>query len=146
MTEKRLHLLTALLFALNISNHRGKRVEHNKCSDMANCSWTYSSRMVLLKEELISATCSWTASTTKEVPSESQFRCLWLRKWNIHANKNRMCKASNYWKITHKRLYLRTALLFALNIYNQKCKIVEHNKCHDMVNCSWTYSSRRVSL
>ena len=146
MTHKHLYLSIAMLFALNTNNHRCKMVEHNKCSDMANCSWTYSSRMVLLKEELISATCSWTASTTKEMPSESQFRCLWLRKWNIHANKNRMCKASNYWKITHKRLYLRTALLFALNIYNQKCKIVEHNKCHDMVNCSWTYSSRRVSL
>ena len=32
-------------------------VEH-KYSDMVNCSWTYSSRLVLLYEELISATFS----------------------------------------------------------------------------------------
>ena len=31
------------VLALNINNHRSKIVEHNKCSDMANCSWTYSS-------------------------------------------------------------------------------------------------------
>ena len=48
-------------------------MKHNKCSDMANCS-------CLLLEELISATCSWTASITKEMPSESPFNCLWLKK------------------------------------------------------------------
>ena len=41
----------------------------------------------------------------------------------------RICKASNYWKMTHKRFYLSTALLFALNINNyHRCIIVEHNK------------------
>ena len=60
--------------------------------------------------------------------------------------QNRMWKASNYWKMIHKRLYLSTALLFALNINKHRCKIVEHNTCSDMANCSWIYSSRRVSL
>ena len=58
-----------LLFSLNINNHRCKIVEQNNCSDMANCSWTYSSRCVSLQEELISTTCSWTASITKEMLS-----------------------------------------------------------------------------
>ena len=31
--------------------------------------------------------------------------------------------------MTHKRLYLSTALLFALNINNHRCKILVHNKC-----------------
>ena len=47
-----------------------------------------------------------------------------------------MCKASNYWKMTHKPLYVSRALLFALNIKNHRSKIVEHNKCSDMANCS----------
>ena len=56
MTHKRLDLSTALLFWLSINSHRCKIVEHNKCSDTGNCSWTYSSRRVSLLEELISAT------------------------------------------------------------------------------------------
>ena len=64
----------------------------------------------------------------------------------VCVNTNRMCKASNYWKMTHKHLYLSKVLLFPLNFNNHRCKIVEHNKCSDMTNCSWTYSSRCVSL
>ena len=146
MTHKRLYFSTALLFALNINNHRCKIVEHNKCSDMANCSWTYSRRRVLLQEEIISASCSWTASITKEMPSELPFGCLWLKKWNIYVNKNRMFKASSYWNMTHKRLYLLTVLLLALKINNHRWKIGEHNKCSDMGNCLWTYISRRVYI
>ena len=64
----------------------------------------------------------------------------------VCVNTNRMCKASNYWKMTQKGLYLSTALLFALNINNHRRITAEHNKCNDMVNCSWTYKSRHVSL
>ena len=39
--------------------------------------------------------------------------------------------------MAHKRLYLSTALLFAVDINNNRCKIVEHNKCNDMANCSF---------
>ena len=60
--------------------------------------------------------------------------------------QNRMWKAYNYWKMIHKRLYLSTALLFALDINKHRCKIVEHNTCSDMAKCSWIYNSRRVSL
>ena len=80
MTHKRLYLSTALLSVLNINNHRYKIVQHNKCSDMANCSWIYNSRRVSLYKELISAACSWIGSITKEMPSESPFNCLWLKK------------------------------------------------------------------
>ena len=47
-----------------------------------------------------------------------------------------MCKASNYRKMTHKRPHLSTALLPDAKIYNQRCKIVEPNKCREMANCS----------
>ena len=103
-------------------------------------------RRVLLQEEIISASCSWTASITKEMPSELPFGCLWLKKWNIYVNKNRMFKASSYWNMTHKRLYLLTVLLLALKINNHRWKIGEHNKCSDMGNCLWTYISRRVYI
>ena len=39
--------------------------------------------------------------------------------------------------MAHKRLYLSTALLFAVDINNSRCKIVEQNKCNDMTNCSF---------
>ena len=48
MTHKALCVSRVLLFALNIKNHRSKIVEQNKCSDMANCSSTYSNRRVSL--------------------------------------------------------------------------------------------------
>ena len=71
------YIYTTLLLARS-SNIWCKMVEHNKCSDMANCSWTYRSRRVLLWGDLISATFSWTASTTKMMPFKSPFNCLWL--------------------------------------------------------------------
>ena len=139
MTQKCLYLSTALLLALNINDHRCKLVVHKKCT-------TLISRGVLLKEEIIIATSSWTASIMKEMPSELRFNCLWLKKRNTYLNTNRMWRASNYWKNTHKHLYLSRALLFALNINNHRYEIVEHNKCSDMTSCLETYSSRRVSL
>ena len=42
----------------------------------------------------------------------------------VFLNTNRMCKASNYWTQTRKRLYLWTALLLTLNINNHRCIIV----------------------
>ena len=38
LTHKPLYVSRALLFALNSNNHRSKIGEHNKSSDMANCS------------------------------------------------------------------------------------------------------------
>ena len=38
MTHKHLFLSIALLLAVNVNNHRCKIVEHNKGSDIANCS------------------------------------------------------------------------------------------------------------
>ena len=57
-----------------------------------------------------------------------------------------MCKGSNNCKMTQKHLYRSTALLFALNIKKHRCKLVEQNNCSDMATCSWTYSSRDISL
>ena len=48
---------------------------------------------------------------------------------SLYVNTNRICKSPNCWKLTHKRLYLSTALLFAPNINNHRCNIVEYNKC-----------------
>ena len=56
----------------------------------------------------------------------------------------RMCKASGYWKMTHKCLYLSITLLFVLNIKNYRYKMVEQNKCSDMANCWLTYGRWRV--
>ena len=71
-------------------------VKHNKCSDMANCSWTFTSRRVLLWEELISATCSWTASTTKVMPFKLPFNCLlWQQKKHMYEISSTMLKTSN---------------------------------------------------
>ena len=75
-----------LLFA-HESNNRCKIMEDNKCSDMANGSWTYSSRCILLQEKLISGTSSWTISTTKVMPFKWPFNCLWwLQKKYIYEN------------------------------------------------------------
>ena len=79
-------------FAININSHSCKLVEHNNFSDMVKCSWTYSTRHASLLKELISATCSWTASITKEMLSELEFNCLWLRIWKIYVITNRMYK------------------------------------------------------
>ena len=105
-------------------------VEHNKCSDMANsfcsdacCSKKSSSALLFQQQQASQQRCL--------LNRHSTVKCLWLKKWNIYVNISRMCKASNYLKMTHKRLYLSTALLFALNINNHRFKIVEHSKCSD---------------
>ena len=64
------------------------------------------------------------------MPTESPFNCLWLKEWNIYVNTSRMCKASNYWKMTHKRLYCSTALLY---LFSDAC-------------CSWTSSADELFL
>ena len=114
-------------------------IVEQKYSDMVNCSWTYSSRLVLLYFFI----------NSKHHKSDAfliTIQLLVVKKMKYICEKNRMCKASNCWKMTHSRLYLSTALLFTLFINNHRCKIEEHNKCSDMATCSWTYSSRRVSL
>ena len=69
-----------------------------------------------------------------------------VKKFKYICEHNRMCKASTYLKIPYKICYLSTALLFALNINNHSCKIVEHDKYSDMVNWPSTYSGRLLSL
>ena len=43
------------------------------------------------------------------------------------------------YKQTNSNIY---DMIYIYNIYI----IAEHNKCSDMANCSWIYSSRRVSF
>ena len=62
------------------------------------------------------------------------YRCIYYIYIYIFEHKDSVQSIKK--KMAYKRLYLSTALLFAININNHRCKIVERNKGSDMASSS----------
>ena len=54
-------------------------------------------------------------------------------------NTNRMCKASNYWKMTHKRLYLSTPTFISLHLMEIKISAKENSSSYSQSSCWWSW-------